>query len=266
MPTAAADVWASGDAYEPYVGRWSRLVAREFLAWLAVPPAAAWLDVGCGTGALTSVILAEAAPARVEAVDPALPYVRFAESRVRNPRAVFVNADAQALPQPSQSIDATVSALALNFIRDPHVAVAEMTRVTAAGGVVAAYVWDYAGEMQLMRRFWDAAAALDPHAATLDEARRFPICHPAALESLFRGARLQNVETRAIDVPTRFTDFDDYWQPFLGGQGPAPTYAMALADERRAALRERIRDALPVAADGSIELIARAWAVRGRRA
>ena len=266
MPTAAADVWASGDAYEPYVGRWSRLVAREFLAWLAVPPGAAWLDVGCGTGALTSVILADAAPARVEAVDPALPYLRFAETRVRDPRAIFVNADAQALPQPTQSIDAAVSALALNFIPDPQAAVAEMARVTAAGGVIAAYVWDYAGEMQLMRRFWDAAAALDPHAATLDEARRFPICHPAALESLFRGARLQNVETRAIDVTTRFADFDDYWRPFLGGQGPAPTYAMGLDEDRRATLRGRLRDTLPIAADGSIELIARAWAVRGRRA
>ena len=264
MPTAA-DVWASGEAYEPYVGRWSRLVAREFLAWLDVPPGRAWLDVGCGTGALTSVILTDAVPARIEAVDPALPYVRFAEGHVRDPRAVFINADARALPQPSQSIDAAVSALALNFIPDPAVAAAEMTRVTASGGVVAAYVWDYAGEMQLMRRFWDAAAALDQHAATLDEARRFPLCHPAALESLFRGARLQNVESRAIDVPTRFADFDDYWRPFLGGQGPAPTYAMALTAERRAALRERLRASLPVAADGSIDLIARAWAVRGRR-
>ena len=255
MPTAA-DVWASGEAYEPYVGRWSRLVAREFLTWL---------DVGCGTGALTSVILTAAVPARIEAVDPALPYVRFAEGHVRDPRAVFINADARALPQPTQSIDAAVSALALNFIPDPAVAAAEMTRVTASGGVVAAYVWDYAGEMQLMRRFWDAAAALDQHAATLDEARRFPLCHPAALESLFRGARLQNVESRAIDVPTRFADFDDYWRPFLGGQGPAPTYAMGLTAERRVALRERIRASLPVAADGSIDLIARAWAVRGRR-
>ena len=265
MPTAA-DVWASGEAYEPYVGRWSRLVAREFLTWLDVPPGRAWLDVGCGTGALTSVILTDAVPARVEAVDPALPYVRFAERHVPDPRAVFINADAQALPQPTQSIDAAVSALALNFIQDPAVAVAEMTRVTASGGVIAAYVWDYAGEMQLMRRFWDAAAALDQHAATLDEARRFPLCHPAALESLFRGARMQNVESRAIDVPTRFADFDDYWRPFLGGQGPAPTYAMGLTAERRAALRERIRASLPAAADGSIDLIARAWAVRGRRA
>jgi len=265
MPTAAADVWASGDAYEPYVGRWSRLVAREFLAWLAVPPGAAWLDVGSGTGALTSIILADAAPARIEAVDPALAYVRFAEQHIRDPRAVFINADAQALPQPTQSIDASVSALALNFVPDPAAALAEMMRVTASGGVVAVYVWDYAGEMQLMRRFWDAAAALDPHAATLDEARRFPICHPAALESLFRGARLQNIESRAIDVPTRFADFEDYWRPFLGGQGPAPTYAMSLSDGRRAALREQIRGSLPIAADGSIALIARAWAVRGRR-
>lgn len=265
MPDDTADVWAIGDAYEPYVGRWSRLVAREFLAWLAAAPGARWLDVGCGTGALTEVILGSAAPAQVQAADPSLAYIRYARSRLRDRRVTFLNADAQALPQSARSVDLAVSGLALNFIPRPDAALAEMTRVARIGGLVAAYVWDYAGEMQLMRRFWDAAATLDPRASELDEGRRFPVCHPAALEALFRGAGLHDVESRAVDVPTMFRDFDDYWRPFLGGQGPAPGYAMSLGEDHRAALRERIRATLPVATDGSIPLAARAWAVRGTR-
>ncbi|HEX8692012.1 MAG TPA: class I SAM-dependent methyltransferase [Longimicrobium sp.] len=266
MLSAAADVWASGDAYEPYIGRWSRPVAREFVAWLAAAPGAGWLDVGCGTGALTEAILGAAAPARVQAVDPSPGYVLYARGRVADRRAAFLVADARSLPQRGRSVDVAVSALALNFIPRPDAALAEMARAVRAGGTVAAYVWDYADGMQLIRRFWDAAAALDPGAAELDEARRFPLCHPAALEALFRGAGLRAVESRAIDVPTRFRDFDDYWRPFLGGQGPAPGYAMGLGEERRAELRERLRATLPAAADGSIELVARAWAVRGTRA
>jgi hypothetical protein len=140
-----------------------------------------------------------------------------------------------------------------------------MSRVVRAGGTVAVYVWDYADGMQVMRFFWDAAVALDHAAAELDEGRRFPLCAPSALDALFRDAGLDEVDTRAIDVPTRFRDFDDYWSPFLGGQGPAPGYAAALDDRRRTALRERLEATLPVAADGSIPLTARAWAVRGRR-
>jgi hypothetical protein len=136
--------------------------------------------------------------------------------------------------------------------------------VARPGAVVAAYVWDYAGGMELMRRFWDAAAALDPAAAELDEGRRFPLCREEPLASLFGGAGLREVAVRAIDVPTRFRDFDDYWNPFLGGQGPAPGYAMALGEDERAALRERIRAGLPAGPDGSIGLVARAWAVRSR--
>lgn len=258
-------MWASGDAYEPYVGRWSRLVAREFLAWLAAPPGATWVDVGCGTGALTEVILSTAAPAHVRAIDRSFSYVLFARGRVPDRRAAFMVADAQWLPQPTQSSDAAVSGLMLNFVPQPAVAVAEMARIARAGGVVAAYVWDYAGQMQLMRYFWDAAVALDRRAADLDEGRRFPICHPTALEALFHGAALQDVESRAIDVPTRFREFDDFWRPFLGGQGPAPGYVRSLSEEGRMVLRERIRVALPVAADGSIDLTARAWGVRGTR-
>jgi len=263
--TERQDVWADGAAYEPYVGRWSRLVAREFLDWLAMPPRSRWLDVGCGTGALSQAILTVAAPITVKGVDQSAGYVAFAREQVIDERARFEVADARALPFETATYDAAVSGLVLNFIPDQPKAVAEMARVTRPGGTVAAYVWDYAGEMKLMRHFWDAAVALNPAARDLDEGRRFPICRPGPLARLFRDAGLKAVETRAIDVPTDFRDFDDYWSPFLGGQAPAPGYAMALTEEQRAALRERIRAGLPIAADGSIHLIARAWAVHGTR-
>src|SRR4030095_4043901 len=133
-------------------------------------------------------------------------------------------------------------------------------------GVVALYVWDYAGGMQLMRHFWDAAGSLDPAALPLDEGRRFPICRPEPLAALFRDAALAEVDVRALDVPTVFRDFDDYWTPFLGGQGPAPGYCSSLDEARRTALRERIRARLPVQPDGRIPLTARAWGARGRPA
>jgi len=140
-----------------------------------------------------------------------------------------------------------------------------MTRVVRPGGEVALYVWDYAGKMELMRRFWDAAIALDTRALELDEGRRSPICQPEALHRLFEGAGLTAVKTLAIDVSTKFRDFDDYWGPFLGGQAPAPAYCMSLDEDGRTALRERLRASLPTQADGSIHLVARAWAVRGRK-
>ncbi len=261
----STEVWASGAAYEPYVGRWSRLVAKEFLGWLAVPPAKRWLDVGCGTGALTATIVAMASPSHIDAVDPSEGYVAYAREQVPDPRVRFGVADARALPSEAASYDAVVSGLVLNFVPDPARAVAEMARVARAGAPVACYVWDYAGKMELMRHFWDAAAALDAAAHDLDEGRRFPICRPEPLAALFRDAELREVEVRAIDVPTMFRDFDDYWTPFLGGQAPAPGYAMALDESRRATLRERIRAELPTQPDGSIRLIARAWAVRGSR-
>lgn len=136
-----------------------------------------------------------------------------------------------------------------------------MMRQRTPEGIVAAYVWDYAGDMEMIRHFWDAAVALDPAAADLDESVRFPICRPDRLEALWRDQGFADVATRAIEVPTLFSDFADYWRPFLGGQGPAPGYAMSLDEERRTELRDRIRADLPIAADGSIRLTARAWAV-----
>jgi SAM-dependent methyltransferase len=261
--TQRNDTWAAGDLYEPYVGRWSRKVARELLAWLRLPPHLAWLDVGCGTGALTEVILDQAQPAAVVGIDPSAGFIDYARGHIPDPRASFEIGDAQDLPLEARRFDAAVAALVLNFVLKPKDAVAEMARVVKPGGTVAAYVWDYAGKMELMRYFWDAAVELNPAAAQLDEGRRFPLCEPAPLAALFGKAGLNDVEVRALDVATPFRDFDDYWTPFLGGQGPAPGYAMSLSEQDRSKLRERIRSALPVAPDGAIELTARAWAVRG---
>ena len=259
------EVWAAGDAYEPYIGRWSRLVARELLAWLGVAGGAVWLDVGCGTGALAGAVLEVADPAALVGLDPSTGFVAHARDRLGDPRARFLVADARRLPLAGAAVDAAVSGLVLNFVPDPAQAVREMARVTRPGGRVAAYVWDYAEGMELIRRFWDAAAALDPAAAALDEGRRFPLCRPEPLAGLLRDAGLAEVEARPLRVPTVFRDFDDYWTPFLGGQGPAPGYAMSLDEPGRAALREALRARLPAAADGSIALTARAWAVAGRR-
>jgi SAM-dependent methyltransferase len=259
------ETWNSGGGYEAYMGRWSRLVAREFLAWLAVPPGQRWLDVGCGTGALTQTILSAAAPSAVTGVDPSAAFIAHAQASTPDARARFTVGDAQALPDAPDAYDAVVSGLALNFVPEPTRAVAEMARVTRPDGTVAAYVWAYAADMQIIRYFWDAAIALDPQARALDQGQRFAICQPDRLADLFTTAGLRGVLTRAIDVAAVFRDFDDYWSPFLGGQGAAPTYTMSLDEERRAALRERIRASLPIAADGSISLRVRAWAVRGTR-
>ena len=257
--------WSQPAAYEAYAGRWSRPVARQFVDWLAIPPGKEWLDVGCGTGALSEAILASAQPRSLTAIDQSENFVNHAMATIKDPRARFRIGDAQALPVGDLSHDVIVSGLVFNFVPDRPLMFTEMRRTVRRGGWLALYVWDYAGEMQMMRRFWNAAAALSPVAKAYDEGVRFAFCKPAPLTTLFREAGLVDIECRVIDVPTVFKNFDDYWNPFLGGQGPAPIYCLALSDERRAQLRERLRATLPAELDGSIRLIARAFAVRGRR-
>ena len=260
---SSQEAWASGNSYEPYVGRWSRLVAQEFIRWLAIPENIKWLDVGCGTGALSQTILDIANPEKVKGIDRSEQYVEFARNRVDHPQAEFEVGNAQALPVESGTYNAAVSGLVLNFVPQPEQMIAEMVRAVHKGGTLALYVWDYAGRMQFMRHFWNAAAALDPTARDLDEGRRFPLCNPDSLRKLFQNARISEVETRPIDISTDFKNFDDYWGPFLGAQGPAPGYAMSLSEGRRAQLRDRIYNSLPFALDGSIPLVARAWAIKG---
>jgi len=259
------DVWNVGEAYETYIGRWSRLVAERFLDWLNLPADLRWADLGCGTGALSATILKRTQPASILALDRSFGFVRSAAARITDPRMRFACADAQALPIAPDTIDAVASALVLNFIPSPERAVSELVRIVRSGGTISAYVWDYAGGMELLRVFWDEARALDKAAAQLDEGKRFPLCHPEPLHDLFCDCGLENVDIVALDVTTRFRNFDDYWAPFLGGQGPAPTYVADLTEPQRNRLRARLRARLTPVSDGAIELNARAWAVRGEK-
>ncbi len=258
------DRWKSGDAYEAFMGRWSRRLAEVFVGWLSPGLGLSWLEVGCGTGALTSAICRLADPSAVVACDASASFVAHTKGHIADPRVTVVTAGADDLPRTAPGFDAVASGLVLNFLPDPREAVAGMRTRTRPDGVVSAYVWDYAGRMQFLRYFWDAALALDRGARSLDEGLRFPMCRPDALEQIFRDAGLRDVRAEAVEIPTRFESFADYWQPFLGGSGPAPSYAASLRDEMRAALRDRLERSLPHGATGEIDLVARAWAVRGR--
>jgi trans-aconitate methyltransferase len=250
--------WSSGGIYESYVGRWSRLVATEFVGWLEKPAGLRWLDVGCGTGALTSTILRTADPAAVLGVDPSDGFVEYARQTIHDERVSFDVRSAAELPD--GPFDAVVSGLVLNFVPER---VEALRRMREIGSTVAVYVWDYAGGMQLMRYFFDAMTEVRPQDRDHDEGRRFSFCTPEGLDELFTTAGFTTVRTREIVVPTEFASFDDYWNPFLGGQGVAPAYLRSLAEADQVELREAVRARLPIEANGSIKLTARAWAAIG---
>jgi SAM-dependent methyltransferase len=204
-------------------------------------------------------------PASIASIDPSEAFVAFARQRLPDARVTVAVGHAEQLEAADASFDAAVSGLVLNFVPDPARAVREFARVARIDGIVGVYVWDYAADMQMLRLFWDAATALDPAAAQFDEAATFSICRPEPLRQIFADAGLVRVEDRAIDVPTEWLDFDAFWSPFLGGTGTAPAYVASLNDESRDALRERLRASVPVADDGRVRLVARAWAIKGCR-
>lgn len=258
-----SDDWTAGGTYENFMGRWSRLLAPRFVSWLSVRPSASWLDVGCGTGALADAICAEANPASVVACDPSEPFIEYARRSQVDPRVSFVVAGVGQLPTRPGGFDSVASLLALNFFPDPAAALDEMRQIISENGLFSACVWDYAGRMEFLRCFWDSVRGVDPSATELDEGRRFPICRPDALESLFREGGLADVACDSIEIPTRFASFADFWRPFLGGTGPAPSYVASLDAPRRDALAARLERSLPREPDGAICLTARAWVVRG---
>jgi SAM-dependent methyltransferase len=261
------DDWQAGDRYDAFMGRWSRLIAPQFLDWLGAGEGIDWLDVGCGTGALSAAILAQRQPRSVVALDQSDGFVAAAKAMLPDPRIAFRTGNAMALDLDSASRDIAVSGLVLNFVPDRTKALAEMMRVARPGGTVAFYVWDYpGGGMELLRTFWSAATALDPAAADLTEGMRFPFCTPDGLTALAKDAGLADVEWAPIAVLTVFRDFDDYWLPFTLGTGPAPGYCASLTPDARERLRQTLSDSLPRAADGSIALTAKAWAVKGHSA
>ena len=261
--TSRHDAWQAGDRYESYMGRWSRQVAPRFLDFVGAGAGLDWLEVGCGTGALSSTILARCNPKSLIGIDQSEGFVATARNAITDQRATFQVGDAQSLPLDANSRDIAASALVLNFVPDKDKALREMQRVVRPGGTIGFYVWDYpGGGMEIMRTFWTAAAALDPAALDLTEDRRFPFCTPDGLTALAKDAGLTNVDCAPIEVPTVFRDFDDYWQPFTLGAGPAPGYCVSLAPEARERLHDRLSDSLPRRDDGSIALNARAWALK----
>jgi SAM-dependent methyltransferase len=245
------------------MGRWSRLLATRFVSWLCIPRDVHWLDVGCGTGSLADAICSHADPASVLGCDPAEPLIEFARGHSRDDRITFVAAGVGSLPGRPGGYGSVTSLLALNFFPDSEAAVQEMRSVAARQGTVSACVWDYGERMELLRHFWDAAATVDSAARTLDEGKRFPLCHPEALTKLFHSQNLVDIRCDAIEIPTTFSSIDDYWQPFLGGTGPAPSYVASLDADRRETLSRKLDETLPRRPDGTITLTARAWAVRG---
>ncbi len=257
------DAWQAGDSYEAYMGRWSRQIAPRFLDWLGAKANLDWLEIGCGSGALSATILDRCNPKGLISIDPSEGFVSTAQKNVPDERAEFRVGDAQELALESASRDVIASALVLNFVPDKEMALAEMKRVARPGGMIGFYVWDYpGGGMELMRTFWNAATALDPGASEFNEDGRFPFCTPDGLIDLVSGAGLPSVECAPIEVPTVFRDFEDYWHPFTLGAGPAPGYCVNLDPGARKRLKDKLSDSLPRRDDGSIALKARAWAIK----
>ena len=246
------------------MGRWSNLVARKFLTWLAVYPGSSWLDVGCGTGSLTNLILETSQPKEIISIDSSGEFIFHAQQSIANPIVRFQVGMAQALELESNSVDAVVSGIMLNFVPQPETAIAEMIRVAKPGGTIGIFLWDYAEGMEMLRYFWDAAVEINSSAKEYDEGIRFPLCKEGQLESLIKKSGLKQVEAIPIEEKTIFKNFDDYWMPFLGNVGPAPSYTMGLGEKARQNLKNKLRETLPIGEDGSISLMARAWAVKGK--
>jgi SAM-dependent methyltransferase len=259
------DKWTSGAAYDQWMGRWSRLVADEFLKWLALEPGLRYLDVCCGSGVLTQAIVERGSPADIAGIDASADQIAFARAHRTAPGVTFYTGDALNLPFPPLSFDVAVCGLGLNFVPDPERALDEMRRALAPDGKIAVYVWDYADGARFLREFWDAAVLIDPGASAHDQARRFPLCQPDALQKLFERAKLRKIEIAALHISTAFPSFDDFWLPLLSGQGSAPNYLASRGETTRDAIREQLRQSLPIDAQGAIVLPARAWAIRGQR-
>lgn len=265
MTDAKKENWSSGNLYDDYMGRWSKLIAEQFVTWLDPSTGSTWLDVGCGTGALSHTILKHVEVKSLTGIDPSQDFLDEAKQTIQSSKASFQQGDGTSLTFDGGAFDQIVSALALNFMPDPQQAVNEMARVAKSEGWVALYVWDYAGKMEWLKYFWTAALALDDSASLYDEGQRFPICDPDELRNLFETAKLRDIDVRAIDVPAEFDTFGDYWALFQIGSFPAPAYLKALSADKQAKFKEKLASIVPIHPDGSIHLVTRAWAIRGQK-
>jgi SAM-dependent methyltransferase len=252
---------APADAYDRLVGRYGPQLATALMDFAGVRPGMRALDVGCGPGALTAALARRLGAASVCAADPSQPFAQAC--RTRHPGVEVVVAGAEALPFAAGAFDAVLAQLVVNFMADAEAGVREMARVAGPGAVVAACVWDYGGEMTLLRAFWDAAREVDPRrGAAADEAVVMRWCRDGDLATLWRAAGLRDVRGAALDVTASYTGFEDLWAPLPTGVAPAGAFCASLDDDRRAALHDAYRRRLGVG-DGSFVLTARAWAVAG---
>jgi SAM-dependent methyltransferase len=256
-------MFAQAHDYEPFMGRWSRRLAPLLVDFAGVLDDESVLDVGAGTGALARAVVEARPTAHVIGIDPSPTFVATARARTAKGHVKFLTGRAESLDFSSETFHRSLSLLALNFIADPARAVAEQMRVTRAGGVVAAAVWDYSDGMQMLRAFWDEAVRLDASADARDE-RHQPLCRHSQLSTLWISQGLLAVGERPLTIEQAFRSFDDYWTPFLGGQGPAGAYLASLSATARDALRDALRTRLlGDGPDGPFTLTARAWAVKG---
>ncbi len=257
-------MFGDAEAYERFMGRWSRLVAPAFADFVDIPDTGSVLDVGSGTGSMAFVVAARKPRTRVLGIDVSKQYVAYANSKNPFPERVsFQVGDARRLRFPDHTFETSVSLLVFNFIPDPAQALQEVRRVTKPKGRIAAAVWDYGAGMRMLRIFWDAAASLDPEAEKLDE-KHMPLCRAGELSELWRQGGLENVDEQPLEISMRFASRADYWDPFLLGQGPAGAWVRKLDDDRQRALRAELQRRLPTTRDHHpFNLPARAWAVRG---
>lgn len=261
--TSRHDTWRAGDSYDLYMGRWSRRIAPRFLAWLDPAEQLNWLELGCGTGALSAAILGQCRPKSILAIDPSESFLRQARANVADERVRFLSGDAQQLPLSGDSIDVVVSALVLNFLPDRESALKEMNRVARPGARLAFYVWDYPDDgVEFMSVFWRAAVSLDPGAEEFSEDKHFTFCRPEPLTAMVEAAGFSSISCEKIEAISVFEDFEDFWRPFTLGAGPAPGYCMSLEPRARERLRARLSKSLPRDEQGAISLGLGAWAVK----
>lgn len=256
------DKWNDGDTYEYFMGRWSSLMAPEFLRWLNRPKNQNWLDIACGTGALSKAIEQNCAPHKLACIDASAGYIELVKKRLSS-GCDFRVGDVESLPFENEKFDTVVSGLALNFFHDLPRALLEMRRITKSTGVVSAYVWDYSDRMDFLRYFWDAAYQVDPKSRKYDEGLRFSICNSKSLSREFEKAGFKEVKSSYLDIETVFLNFEDYWNPFFSGQGPAPGFLLSLSKDLQDELKEKIKERITYEPDGSIKLTGRALVVKG---
>jgi ubiquinone/menaquinone biosynthesis C-methylase UbiE len=257
----SAALFTDGKSYERLMGRWSRLAGEKFLTWLDAPKGLRWIDVGCGNGAFTEELVTRCAPAAVVAIDPSDEQLAFARARPGTGMVDFRNAGAQELPFPSASLDVAVMALAISFVPDPARAVLEMARVARPGGIVATYMWDFVA----------GGAPLDPVAAAMRSLGINPPLPPKTeasrsevLQGLWEGAGLESIESRPITITVAFSNFEDFWESNSLPVGPLGKAIETMSTAAKEELRVRLRDQLPIAADGRIAFESRANAIKGR--